>query len=264
MFTVRDVNEAVLIELNKKSAPSFSREEFEYFLNKKALILANEGYEFFAANGRLSDDFRFLKGNENKEVVDFTTINKADGQNEVSFIINGRYFHMLLCEIYLSGTNPSGTQVIKRLPVRRLTDDAEGAAIENVFLKPKYTSPFYDVNSRSNINVDNATVVLKMGILPNGISLHSVNVEYLRLPSVITVTDDDIYGSGIDNSQQLEFPESLRNKYISGVTSLLLEYANNPRLQTLPDISDDIPKIPFELLSGMVNPGAVNTSNKQQ
>jgi hypothetical protein len=250
MFTVRDVYESVLTELNKKSAPSFAREEFEYFLNKIALFIANEGYQFYAMNGRFSDDYRFLKANESVDT--FTTVPKPDGQDEYSFAVTHNYFHMLSCEVYLSGQNPAGDTVVKRFQAKRLTDDAEGSAVDNEFLKPKYNVPYYDVNVTLNPDdPDLATIILKLGIIPTGISINSVEVEYLTLPETITVTDDDIYGTGADNSHEFEFPETLRNKYIGSVTEALLEYANNPRIKTLPPISDDIPPVPVELLTGM-------------
>jgi len=268
MFTVRNVYEAVLTELNKKSAPSFSREEFEYFLNKIALFIANEGYQFYAMNGRFSDDYRFLKANElfDDPNKDLTVIPKPDGQDEYSFAVTNRYFHMLSCEVFLQGQTPAGDPVIKRFQAKRLTDDAEGSAVDNEFLKPKYNVPYYDVNNSLNSGAgeqDLATIVIKLGVIPNGISINSIEIEYLTLPETIAVTDDDIYGTGVDNSQELEFPETLRNKYIGGVTEALLEYANNPRIKTLPPISEDIPPVPVELLTGMQN-RIGNTPVRQQ
>jgi len=264
MFTVRNVYESVLTELNKKSAPSFSREEFEYFLNKVALFIANEGYQFYAMNGRFSDDYRYLKANESKDDpgADLTVIPKPDGKDEYSFALVNKYFHMLSCEVYLDGLNPAGNTVTKRFQAKRLTDDAEGSAIDNEFLKPKYNLPYYDVNNSLNpTDSDLATVILKLGLIPTGISINSIEVEYLTLPETITVTDDDIYGLGADSSQELELPETLRNKYIGSVTEALLEYANNPRIKTLPPISDDIPPVPMELLAGMPKVPNVTGSN---
>ena len=205
-------------------------------------------------NGRFSDDYRYLKANETVDDPnnDLTVIDKPDGQDEYSFALVNKYFHMLSCEVYLDGQNPAGDAVTKRFQAKRLTDDAEGSAIDNEFLKPRYNVPYYDVNNTLNTDdSDLATVILKLGLIPNGISINSIEVEYLRLPETLTVTDDDIYGVGTDNSQEFELPETLRNKYIGGVTEALLEYANNPRIKTLPPISDDIPPVPMELLAGM-------------
>jgi len=254
MFTVRDVFGSVLTELNKKSAPSFSREDFQYFCNKQALFIANDGFQFYAVNGRISDDYRFLKTSESVDFANMSEIIKADGLSEYEFALSQRYFHMLSCNIYLNGNNSSGNSVVKQFPARRLTDDTEGAVIRNTFLDPRYNRPYYDINENRNpSNPDLATVLLKVGPMPNTISINSANVEYLTLPAEITVTDDDMYGTGADMSQVLEFPETLRNIYIGGVTTMLLEYTNNPRIGTLPPLSQDIPKVPLSLLNKTPN-----------
>jgi hypothetical protein len=163
---------------------------------------------------------------------------------------------MLLCNSYVTGQSPSGSSVTKRFTAKRLDSDNDGAVYDNVFLNPKYNRQYYEVTNYLNFDPDSATIVIKVGSLPSGMSMHSVKIEYLTLPQHIVVTDDDLYGTGDDNSQQLEFLESFRSKFISSVTESLLEYANNPRIQTLPPLSQDIPQVPVELLTG--NPAANN------
>lgn len=60
-MTVREVYEAVLVEINKVNAATFSTEEFNYVLNKAILGYTNERYNFFAVNQQLSDDLRVLQ-----------------------------------------------------------------------------------------------------------------------------------------------------------------------------------------------------------
>jgi len=59
-MTAREIYEAVLVEVNKENAPTFTIEEFNYLLNKSVLALTNEKYNFYAANQQLSDDLRVL------------------------------------------------------------------------------------------------------------------------------------------------------------------------------------------------------------
>lgn len=59
-MTAREIYEAVLVEINKENAPSFTLEEFNYALNKAVLALVNEKYNFYASNQQLSDDLRVL------------------------------------------------------------------------------------------------------------------------------------------------------------------------------------------------------------
>ncbi len=425
MFTIRDTYESVLTELNKKSAPSFSREEFAYLCNKASLFISNDGYKFYAMNGRLSDEYRFLKksldipmgadvpvitllqevvsgdtefsvsgsglsigdkfyisDNElvvesivadglnwtitstspytseltpvitieyldvgtvtasgpgyfgmdsmdmptgtvvrfsehvptidhtltaggyvqfgfggyywrydtdptvpntlNNEtvykktdvttyqdlnpipsgtVIEFTSEFKVQkgldalGNSEVKILLSDDdYFHTLLCSVYLKGKTTSGQDAMKRFVAKRLKEDNEGAIYDNVFMNPKYTRHYYDISNALDhmlpfkTSRNSATVEVKVGKLPDGINIETVIFEYLKLPAIIEVTDEDIYGTGSDTSQALEFPETLRTKFISKVTEYLLEYTNNPRTQTLPQISADLPPVPMELL----------------
>lgn len=60
-MTVREVYEAVLVEINKVNAATFTTEEFNYVLNKAILGFTNERYNFYAVNQQLSDDLRVLQ-----------------------------------------------------------------------------------------------------------------------------------------------------------------------------------------------------------
>ena len=63
-MTVRDIYEALLIELNKVSAPSFLLGDFKYYLNKVIGQFINKKYNFFEINQQLVDDLRVLKTQE--------------------------------------------------------------------------------------------------------------------------------------------------------------------------------------------------------
>lgn len=77
-MTVREVYEAVLVEINKVNAATFTVEEFNYMLNKAILAFTNEKYNFFAVNQQLSDDLRVLlkdaKFNYNKDSAGSTRV----------------------------------------------------------------------------------------------------------------------------------------------------------------------------------------------
>ena len=59
-MTTREIYEAVLVEINKENAQSFSLEEFNYILNKSILSFVNNRYNFYSTNQQLSDDLRVL------------------------------------------------------------------------------------------------------------------------------------------------------------------------------------------------------------
>ena len=59
-MTLRDIYEAVLVEVNKEDSRSFTLEAFNYIANKTVLAFTNEKYTFYPANQQLSDDLRVL------------------------------------------------------------------------------------------------------------------------------------------------------------------------------------------------------------
>lgn len=82
-MTVRDVYEAVLVEVNKENAQSFTLEEFNYVLNKAILASVNEKYNFYAVNQQLSDDLRvFVKG-QTFSMTDTVDIESGDDTTAV-------------------------------------------------------------------------------------------------------------------------------------------------------------------------------------
>jgi hypothetical protein len=64
-MTVRELYDAVLIEMNKEKAQSFTLEEFNYILNKSILAFENDRYKFYPVNQQLSDALKnFTKTQE--------------------------------------------------------------------------------------------------------------------------------------------------------------------------------------------------------
>ncbi len=69
-MTVRDIYEAVLVEINKENAQSFTIEEFNYIVNKSVLAFVNKKYNFYPTNQQLSDDLRVLVKNQTFNIND--------------------------------------------------------------------------------------------------------------------------------------------------------------------------------------------------
>jgi len=69
-MTIRDIYEAVLIEINKEDAQSFTIEEFNYVANKAILAFSNEKYNVYPANQQLSDDLRVVSKSHTYPVID--------------------------------------------------------------------------------------------------------------------------------------------------------------------------------------------------
>ena len=59
-MTVREVYQALLIELNKEQAPSMLLEDFNYFGNKAIQWYINKQYNVYDVNQQTSDNLRVL------------------------------------------------------------------------------------------------------------------------------------------------------------------------------------------------------------
>jgi phenylpyruvate tautomerase PptA (4-oxalocrotonate tautomerase family) len=99
-MTVREIYEAVLVEINKVNAATFTTEEFNYVINKSLLAFTNERYNFYAVNQQLSDDLRvLLKGAE------FNYNKNSDGSPR-----NEPTYNPIRGKVYSAG--PSSTQLL--------------------------------------------------------------------------------------------------------------------------------------------------------
>ena len=59
-MTALELYNATLIELNKVNAPTFTVEQFNYFINKAIQSYTDKRYNFYAMNQQLTDDLRVL------------------------------------------------------------------------------------------------------------------------------------------------------------------------------------------------------------
>ena len=59
-MTIREVYQALLIELNKEQAPSMLLADFNYFYNKAAQQYLNKQYNMYDVNQQTSDNLRVL------------------------------------------------------------------------------------------------------------------------------------------------------------------------------------------------------------
>ncbi len=183
-------------------------------------------------------------------------------------LTNANYYHMLAVRTYWEGTkaSPSGercstsTAVRKMYPAKRLTYDMLTNIENNAYLKPMYRQPYYLLQDNLlNTGVDSNVpgdptkyhntprIEIHMGKEVSGIDLISVEVDYLKLPEVITLTEEDIYINATDTSQVLEWPDYLISELISNLVSYFLENEMNPRGQSFPQLQQDTPQVPLEM-----------------
>jgi hypothetical protein len=201
-----------------------------------------------------------------KSVSPVVTKNDDMGDRYIEFDLpTSDYFHPLSCKVVwaskrrliVNGHDVSSQKLI--FPAKRLTFDLYDFIQNNTYLRPHPNRPYYQVFDS----------YLNSGHLPEGIttSKHQntpkfkvfigkpsdtliperVLVYTLKLPEKLTLYDDDIFVFGEDNSQIVEFPDYLKNEFVRRITMYLLEKEGNPRVQTQPQINQDIPPVPLNV-----------------
>jgi len=191
MTTVKQIYEAILVELNKVEAPSLLLEEFNYLLNKAILQYVETVYSVYDSSQQTTDTLNVLKGSVVLESTDLI----MDDKKYFNGILPLDYYHLLNCIIEYKVTHrykcydPTITHFFS---AKRLTADLYGYAINNAYLRPSYKTPYYYIqNNRSSIIANES---LKGTPIP---VLTSVSFNYPPSPNWETSFDSS--GSSISN-----------------------------------------------------------------
>jgi hypothetical protein len=161
-----------------------------------------------------------------------------------SFSLPENYYHMLNCivnfetlvtyQCYPVGTTQSFT-------ARRMSADMYAAILNNAFMKPEYKRPYFyiknqqgKVTPRAEIRAGNYTTIFK---------LKSIDIDYLKAPEIINLTTTQ-RDNLTDISQVMEFPNYVTNEIVKITTSLIMENASDPRLQTHIPVNMSVPQQP--------------------
>lgn len=164
-MTLRQIYEAVLIEMNKVEAPSLLLEDFNYLANKAINQYINKKYNIYDVNQQSTDDLRVLKAtvllephkvlpHASKGVV--TAFNSLQGATYETELPTD-YLHILNCiciykvkktfKCYNAGD-------YWQHAATRLTADAWSQIINNWYMRPSYRKPYYFIN---NVNTNEYT-----------------------------------------------------------------------------------------------------------
>ena len=179
------------------------------------------------------------------------------------------YFHILSCRTYWEGRrlNASaingGTEREKaylNFPAKRLTYDMLNLIENNVYMRPRYSRPYFMVweNPNNSGVIGNSPITehgsqnkplihVHIGPESTGIKIRKIVIDYLKIPERIVLDEIDIWSQGEDGSQVLEFPDYLKNQFVKRVVDDLLEISADPRLRTHMALGGEIPKVPFEM-----------------
>lgn len=241
-MTAREVFEFTLIELNKVEAPSLLLEDYNYFINKAIYQYINKAYNMYDLNQQKTDDLRVLKVTQLIQIQD-TSESSLWGDKVYTVELPTNYFHMLNCIVNYNVKKQFKCHDVSdtiQFGARRLTADMYGQIINNYYMRPMYKRPYYFINNASapqplNLedfgNSTKITMEIRYGKTNDIFEAKSVLVDYLKTPSRVRLTQDQI-DLDEDTSQIMEFPDYVCQEIINELVKLLMENAMDPRLQS--------------------------------
>lgn len=260
-MTIRDAFENCLIELNKVQAPSLLVDDFIYLFNKSVQQYVNKRYNLFETKQQLTDDLRVLTKtlkitNPNLSIEDSQNV---FGQSYRCKLPND-YVHMLncICEFEVSNSKCEGKGIFQQ-GANKLDTSQWSHVINNAYMKPSAKRPYYYIINieepvKSGLSDDDKKKVVDSAIrYGNSVQpimqikcgndskykLTAVYVDYLRAPEYLTL-DQDILDDVVDNSQIIEFPDYVVYEIINEIVKLIMENAQNPRIQTNPQVNQTV------------------------
>lgn len=156
-MTVREVYQALLIELNKEQAPSMLLADFNYFYNKAAQQYLNKQYNMYDVNQQTSDNLRVLSTTAKltPKYDDFY------GERIAVIELPLDYFHLLncICSYKRTGPNKCNQSGSVQYSAKRLTSDMWSQVNQNYYNRPTYKRPYYFIHnvntSQTELPTDN-------------------------------------------------------------------------------------------------------------
>ena len=185
-MTIREVYQALLIELNKEQAPSMLLADFNYFYNKAAQQYLNKQYNMYDVNQQTSDNLRVLSTTAKLT----PTYDDFYGEKIAVIELPLDYFHLLncICSYKRTGPNKCNQTGSVQYSAKRLTSDMWSQVHRNYYNRPTYKRPYYfihNVNTSSDLPTDNYSSELYKPIIENG---EQVGQELVRgLSKTITI-----------------------------------------------------------------------------
>ena len=150
-MTVREVYQALLIELNKEQAPSMLLADFNYFCNKAIQQYLNKQYNMYDVNQQTSDNLRVLSTTAKLT----PTYDDFYGEKIAVIELPLDYFHLLncICSYKRTGPNKCNQSGSVQYSAKRLTSDMWPQVHRNYYNRPTYKRPYYFIHNR-NTNSD--------------------------------------------------------------------------------------------------------------
>jgi len=220
--TIRQVYIDILVELVREEAPTLYIEDFLYYYNKAINEYMKKRYELFEMTQQLTDDLRFWKKvhRDTRFTIPIDEVGSSEGY---------QYRHLLNCIVEVSVTYPDA-ECVSHFPntvvgykATRMTSSVKAGISSNVFLKPKYFRPYFDILSNE--------LTIYVGALEATTTVQEVHIEYLKQPKKVTLTEIEV-GADTDTSEVLEFTDDVGDEITKAALLLILERGQSPRTQS--------------------------------
>ena len=160
-----------MIELNKVQAPSLLLSDYNYFINKAVAQYVNKIYNLYDIDQQRSDDLRVLKSTailtpRLQTIYDSNAIGSKLLHKTYEVDLPDDYMHILNCivEYDVKVTKDCYDKNSKiHFGAQRLTADMFSQIINNYYMRPKFSRPYYYINNvttkNTYVTTDNQTGV---------------------------------------------------------------------------------------------------------
>lgn len=259
-MTVRDVYEAVLIELNKVQAPSLLLNDFVYYINKAIQEYFNKRYNLFEKNQQATDDLSRL--NRLATITAITRSNDPVYKTVWTVELPSNYVHILNCTCVFDKErdkcNKDNRTVVQG--ANKLDTNQASHVLSNYYMQPSIKQPYYYIiytsdptNQSLNIpansnkqagqrygNSNQPVMQILCGNDPS-ITLKQVQIAYLTAPQYITLSQSDL-DNPIDSTAEIEFQDYVINEIIKELVKMVLENGSDARIQTFIPVNQSVPQ----------------------
>lgn len=160
-MTLKQIYEAVAIELNKIQAPTIKLYEFNYFINQAVMQFVNKIYNIYDINQQTTDDLRVLKSTATliPETLELTNNPAVDYLRKGTYYVTmpKDYLHLLNCICLFTGAKNKQCQDVNQITAvgaTRLTADNWSMVMDDYYNKPSIKRPYYYIHNENAIFPD--------------------------------------------------------------------------------------------------------------
>ena len=215
MTTSLQLYQAVLYYLNRYSAPDFDVADFRFFVNEAVEQWLKKELEQFELTQVVTDQVRVL-------IVQGTVPFNADETTNLNLAtLPIDYRHLIRTEVklfYKVASLSYAINSLRKVIAKRITGDNWAYVYDNYYLKPVVTDA--DCTLYARAIGDKLNVLYESpGYPETTVNVREANIEYIRKPVAITLTDDYV-------SSTLEFPEDV-NRDIARICAELFLRSKN-------------------------------------